>query len=378
VGGARVHGRDDPDDKDLAAAAFQNIKQMQDAGSSGTVRIAVQIDLRLFPPVRFVIGDDGTLEDIQRRRETSTGQPKTLTSFLKWAERKFHAERYLLVLWGHGTGVGFELEDPASLGDVVFDADDGLEVRELADVLQGFKRRQGRPVDVLGFDACYMASIEVVYELRALADRLVGTQTSLPVAGWPYTRLLKSLKANPRQSTQRLVAAITQEVAASFQRPANITQTALAPGQAADGVRAAFQGLVKALRALPRKGSERRAVRRALTGTSFLEARQFVDLLDLCRRVHKAAHDPSIRGAAAEVIEALTRPPHLITSHRRKGRGTKRLNGVSIYLSSVRATKKGQENVDAKIDRYRRLSFVKTTGWQRFVDTLSRKRADTA
>lgn len=277
-------------------------------------------------------------------------------------------------MWGHGTGVGFELEDPASLGDVVFDADDGLEVRELADVLRGFSRRQGRPVDVLGFDACYMASIEVVYELRALADRVVGTQISLPVAGWPYTRLLKSLKANPRQSTQRLATAITQEVAASFRRPANITQTALAPELAADGVRAAFQGLVAALQALPRKGKERRAVRRALTGTSFLEARQFVDLLDLCRRVHKATHDPSIRGAAAEVIAALTRPPHLITSHRRKGRHTKRLNGVSIYLSSVRATRKGQENVDAKIDRYRRLSFVKTTGWQRFVDSVSRRR----
>jgi Clostripain family len=366
-------GADDPDDKNLALAAFRDIKEMQDVGSSMAVRVGVQIDLHLFSPVRFVVAPDGTMQDIERRRESSAGQPSTLTSFLKWAVEKFDADRYLLVLWGHGVGVGFQLEEPATLADVVFDADDGLEVRELAKVLRGFKKRHGRALDLVGFDACYMSGIEVGYELRGLAECLVGAQSSMPFEGWPYTPILRKLKANPRQSARALAKAITGAVVTSFGRRTNVTQTALAPLPAADGVAGSFQKLVTALRAVPRHGRDGRAIRRALKTTSFLEARQFVDLIDLCKRVHAGTRDPSVRRAATEVIKAVkSGSAPLIISHRRRGGRARRLNGLSIYLKSVRASRKDEENVDARIGQYRELEFVKATGWQTFVDTLSR------
>jgi hypothetical protein len=366
-------GADDPEDTNLPLAAFRDIKEMQDVGSSQAVRVGVQMDLGLFSPVRFVVGQDGTMERIEQLRESSAGHPRTLTSFLEWGVERFDAARYMLVLWGHGVGVGFQLEAPASLADVVFDADDGLEVRELAAVLRRFKRRQGRPLDVLGFDACYMSGIEVGYELRGLAECLVGAQTSTSFNGWPYTPILRTLKANPRQSASALAKAIASEVVASYGRRANVTQTALAPVPAADAVAAAFQTLVEALKAVPPQGIEGRAIRRALKATSFLEARQFVDLVDLCKRVVAATRDPAVRRAAAQVVSGIrTGSPPLVISHRRRGSRVKRLNGVSIYLRSVRATKRGEEDVDARMGRYRALAFVKDTGWQKFVDTLSR------
>jgi Clostripain family len=365
-------GADDPDDRELVLSAFKDIKEIRDAGSSPAVRIAVQVDLQLFPPVRFAVEADGSVSGIERRRESSAGQAKTLTAFLKWAEKKFDAERYLLVLWGHGVGVGFQLTLPASLADVVFDADDGLEVRELAQVLSGFKKRRGRALDLLGFDACYMSGIEVGYELRNLVDVLVGGQGSLPLAGWPYTPILRHLKLRPRQSTRSLATAITREVVKSFKTADNVTQTALAPKGSADNVAKAFQALVTAYLKAPPRGSVRGAIGRALRTSSFFEARQFIDLIDLCKRVRKTTRDPAVGVAAANVIQALERSaPHLIVSHHRRGRRVKDLNGASIYLKHVRASKQnGEEDVDVKIGRYRRLEFVKFTGWQRLVDTL--------
>jgi hypothetical protein len=364
-------GADDPEDKNLAPAAFEDIKELQEVGASGAVSIAVQVDLRLFPPVRFVIDSDGIIQDLQHRRESSAGQPETLTSFLKWAEAKFDAERYLLILWGHGVGIGFELEFATNLADGPFDGEDGLKVRELADVLKGYVKRQQRPIDLVGFDACYMIGIEIVYELRGLAAYLVGPQSSLPFGGWPYTPVIRALKKNPRQSPRQLARTISRLVVASFKRSDNVTMTAVAPSTALGDVARTFKALVMRIQAASKHDPERRDLLLALRTATFSEARQYVDFVDLCYRIRRKVRDPLIRQAATEVIQALkSSSPPLLVGHHHKGPRVARFNGLSIYLRSVRASRKHDEDVDAKIGEYRKLAFVADTGWQRFVDRL--------
>ena len=363
-------GADDPDDKNLVVSAFKDIAEIRESGSSDAVRIGIQLDLQLFPPVRFLVNSDGTLTTAKRLRESSAGQPGTLASFLTWAQNTFDAERYLLILWGHGVGVGFQLEEPASLADVVFDSDDGLAVRELAGVLRRFKERHGRPLDLLGFDACYMSSIEIGYELRGLVKIVVGSQAAIPLAGWPYTPILRRLKANPRQSERALGRAIATEVVNSFATKDNVTQTALAP-DATEEVREAFRKLVARFRALSSGGTELLAIRRALRTASYYEARQLIDLADLCQRVSKNTRDPLTRKAADAVVACLKHnSPQVIISHHRRGSQVKGLKGVSIYFRNAKSGRKGDEDLGVKLGPYRRLEFVRETGWQRFVDTL--------
>ncbi|MCR5312374.1 MAG: hypothetical protein K6E54_01760 [Bacteroidaceae bacterium] len=45
-------------------------------------------------------------------------------------------------------------------------------------------------LDFLMFDACYMQSIEVIYELRSCADYIIGTPAETPADGAPYQLIL--------------------------------------------------------------------------------------------------------------------------------------------------------------------------------------------
>jgi hypothetical protein len=46
-------------------------------------------------------------------------------------------------------------------------------------------------IDLVGFDACYMAMVEVAYELSGVADYMVASQAGEPLSGWAYDYMLQ-------------------------------------------------------------------------------------------------------------------------------------------------------------------------------------------
>ena len=90
---------------------------------------------------------------------------------------------------------------------------DFLDNLELKRVLEQVKANAGRPIDVLGFDACLMSMIEIGYELRDLAGHVVGSEQTEPGNGWPYDRVLRALAGAPDMSPGQLsVAAVGRDV----------------------------------------------------------------------------------------------------------------------------------------------------------------------
>ena len=49
-------------------------------------------------------------------------------------------------------------------------------------------------VDVVGFDACLMASIEIASEVAPVASTLVAAERTEPGDGWDYTAMLSALQ----------------------------------------------------------------------------------------------------------------------------------------------------------------------------------------
>lgn len=109
-----------------------------------------------------------------------------------------------LVLWSHGDGwlqngiddkslpgLNQAPEDNATL-DVPAVAGWGMEnsrkmkVSTLARTLE-----QSRPIDFVYFDCCYMAGVEVAYEMRRVAPVIVGSVIELPAEGMPYHKTLQ-------------------------------------------------------------------------------------------------------------------------------------------------------------------------------------------
>ena len=130
------------------------------------------------------------------------GTQDTLEDYLNWAVSTYPADRYMLVFWNHGGG---------SNSGVCFDetADyDGLTIHEINDALYNFtEANPGFHLDVIGFDACLMATYEMAAHMQYYADFMVASEELEPGLGWNYA-WLDALGENPALDAQGIGVAI--------------------------------------------------------------------------------------------------------------------------------------------------------------------------
>jgi hypothetical protein len=115
--------------------------------------------------------------------DVNTGDPAVLADFITRSINDHPADHYALIISDHGAswpGVG---------GDQSTD-NDNLSLAELNDGISAGLAEAGiAKLDLLGFDACLMATYEVASTLAPLADRLLASQELEPGHGWDYTVL---------------------------------------------------------------------------------------------------------------------------------------------------------------------------------------------
>ncbi len=66
-----------------------------------------------------------------------------------------------------------------------------LTLSELREALAAAKRSLEKPVDIIAFKDCFMATLETAYELAGLADFLLASPDLVPVVGWPYDEMFQ-------------------------------------------------------------------------------------------------------------------------------------------------------------------------------------------
>jgi hypothetical protein len=123
--------------------------------------------------------------------DTDTGSPVTLYNFITFCLEKYPADHYLVVLSGHagGTERDYLLRDDSSAGSLTFN--------ELKNVFRRVKQdRNGKTIDIIGMDNCLMSMAEICYELRGVAEIVVGCESFSPASGWPYREVLERLAAD--------------------------------------------------------------------------------------------------------------------------------------------------------------------------------------
>lgn len=131
--------------------------------------------------------EDGKLISDRKLEAASMGDPDTLSAFISWGAAACPAEKYGLILWDHGGG---------SLTGICWDEnsdDDNLTLPELTSALD----TAGVQLEMIGMDACLMASLETAAAIDGHAAYLVASQESEPGRGWDYRSFLNYLKMNP-------------------------------------------------------------------------------------------------------------------------------------------------------------------------------------
>ncbi len=216
-------------DNNLEAAGIKDFLEMAAVGSSDDINILVQMDR--IPGYSDAYGD---WTDCKRFRvaqgmtpipdaaeehlgEVNTGDPAVLIDFINWGTAKYPADRYALILWDHGSG----WQKRTFSRDLAFkaicsDDSDGHAILYNREVRQALQTADV-PVNLIGFDACLMAMVEVAYEIRdAGPSVMVASEELEPGDGWPYDAILGQLAANPGWSAAQLGYAIVELYYASY------------------------------------------------------------------------------------------------------------------------------------------------------------------
>ncbi len=144
---------------------------------------------------------DGGLVLQESLGQRSMGESSTLADFIDYGQTYAPYDRKALILWDHGAGsvVGFG-------SDQLFN-NDGLYLSELAEAMaQG---SDGVPFDLVGFDACLMASVETASVFAPYANALVASEEVEPGGGWDYQSAFSQLALNPGMSGEELGVAVT-------------------------------------------------------------------------------------------------------------------------------------------------------------------------
>lgn len=128
--------------------------------------------------------------------ELNMGDPATLQKFIEDAVAYAPADRYFLILWDHGSGLWGACWDESSIREIDGRVD-RLTMDEIGNAISAAEDNAGIHLDVIAFDACLMAMIEVAYEIKDLADYLVASVTGIPFGGWAYVPFIENLTRDP-------------------------------------------------------------------------------------------------------------------------------------------------------------------------------------
>jgi len=120
----------------------------------------------------------------------SMGRSETLADFLHYCNENYPAEKQALILWDHGGGSIWGM-----MHDELY-AYDSLSLDGLRAALEAAPAASGK-YEMVGIDACLMATVDVVEILQGKARYLVASEELEPGIGWDYTGLFSALAADP-------------------------------------------------------------------------------------------------------------------------------------------------------------------------------------
>ena len=148
---------------------------------------------------RWLYNSEG-LQLVDEQPSASMGEAQTLADFLSFAKENFPAEKTAVVFWNHGGG---------SVTGAAFDEIYGYDSLTLDEMYQAFSSvwnpsMEKQPLELIGFDTCLMATVDVAYTFADLAHYLVASEETEPANGWYYSQWVGTLAQNPSMNGEEL------------------------------------------------------------------------------------------------------------------------------------------------------------------------------
>ena len=148
---------------------------------------------------RWLYNSEG-LQLVDEQPSASMGEAQTLADFLAFAKGNYPAEKTAVVFWNHGGG---------SVSGAAFDEIYGYDSLTLDEMYQAFSSvwtpsTEKQPLELVGFDTCLMATVDVANTFSDLAHYLVASEETEPANGWYYSQWVGALAENPSMNGEEL------------------------------------------------------------------------------------------------------------------------------------------------------------------------------
>lgn len=152
---------------------------------------------------RWLYNSNG-LQLLEDQETANMGDAQTLYEFLSFANENFPADKVAVTFWNHGGG---------SVTGAAFDEIHGLDSLDLAEMYYAFNavwpaNASNPALELVGFDTCLMATVDVAAVFQNFSKYLVGSEEVEPGNGWLYSGWLGELAANPQMDGDDLGMAI--------------------------------------------------------------------------------------------------------------------------------------------------------------------------
>jgi len=340
-------------DNNLEEAAIADINEMESVLLSDAIQVGVLLDRAAgydssngdwtdtrVGVVRYDAGASAVSTQFTSWGERNTGDPSLLVDFLGWGAVTLPAQHYAVILWDHGGATFGSMSDYGN-------GHDDLSLAELTSALAA----SSIPIDVLGFDACLMGTVEVRHAVAGSVDYFVASEETEGFEGWDYADVLRDVMAWSAWQPRELAGAIAES---AQDDPAIETLSATDATTTLSAALADFATLTLAV-AGP---ADWALLRQARNVAPAFYLPFFRDLGGFMTGVVQRFTTSHVIGLAADAVLSALADTVVFSYSKPHVGGT----GLGIYLPGAG---------ESVYDGYAQLAFAADTGWNDFLEALT-------
>ena len=330
-------------DNDLAYYAEQDVAKIIEHSYYSDMTVVVQYKQNLVgtPALRVVI-KNGEMVEEKNLEQINMADPKVLNSFIEESAKAYPADKNILILWSHGSGVddrdiyNDEVERKLyfvpkdEIEEIAFGFDDSYQ-----DFLDNIELKKALNVsiniDLIGFDACFMGMFEIVYQLKKQTHIMVASQYLEPAMGWDYGRILEDLDMSGTVTDMGKQFVSFHDEYHNRDERAEVTQSAL-DTFVIDEVSKKLDRFAEVLREELNRNSvikNRKELEVTFDNCQFFGRTDYVDLVDFIHKIkNRLAFEP-LEPYADVLLESIKK---LIIANHTIGYFMNDANGISVYF----------------------------------------------
>lgn len=181
-------------DNDLEQFAQPNLRQMMQVGSHADLHLVAYLAQKKhgLKTGKLLHIEKNRIKVISTQYNADSGSRDTFEHACMDVINEFPSDHLAIIGWDHGSGplnrivrgIAYDFTTGHYLTDI-----------DVLLVMQKISQKINRKVDILAYDACLMAGIELQAPYASYVEYVVASQETIPGTGWDYSRALKSITA---------------------------------------------------------------------------------------------------------------------------------------------------------------------------------------